>query len=222
MKLNDIIMNFKDRGRCVLSDRTILKYNKKGILIKGELKPVQIQPNSIDLTLGNTWKKLMYNDKLNKLKVINPSKEIKYKEGTFTPCDPDTYYMEKALGHNPKSYYILEPNEFVLMASKEVLNIPNGILSFVQGRSSIARLGIQTEQAGLIDAGFSGTITFEVKNETNKPIILYEGMRVAQVYFFKSQYALCPYGSKNHGSKYNMQIKATGSRINMDPELKLK
>lgn len=220
MKLSDIIMNFKDRGRCVLSDRTILKYNKKGLLIEGELRPAQIQPNSIDLTLGNTWKKLTHNDKFNKRKVINPSKEIKYWEGTFKPCEPDTYYMDKVLGRNPKSYYILEPNEFILMASKEVLNIPNGILSFVQGRSSIARLGIQTEQAGLIDAGFRGTITFEVKNETNKPIILYEGMRVAQVYFFKSQYALCPYGSKNKSSKYQYQVEATGSKLYLDPELK--
>lgn len=220
MKLNDLVKNFKDRGRCVLSDRTIMEYNKKGLLIEGNLNSSQIQPNSIDLTLGNTWKKLKYNDEFNDLKVINPSIEIRYKEGTFTPSEPDTYDMSKALGLNPKSYYILKPNEFVLMASKEVLNIPNGILSFIQGRSSIARLGIQTEQAGLIDAGFRGTITFEVKNESNKPIILYEGMRIAQVYFFKSQYALNPYGSKHKLSKYQGQLEATGSKLHLDPELR--
>lgn len=213
MNFKNFIMNIKDIGRCVLSDRTILKYNKKGLLIEGELSKSQIQPNSIDLTLGNSWKKLKTNYVLvdgDMRNVINPKNEIKYDEGKFIPGTKST---------NGLNYYILEPNEFVLMASKEILNIPNGILSFIQGRSSIARLGIQTEQAGLIDAGFRGTITFEVKNETNEPIILYEGMRVAQVYFFKSQYALCPYGSKNKLSKYQYQIEATGSKLYLDSEL---
>lgn len=115
---------------------------------------------------------------------------------------------------------IVQPGEFILMASNEILNIPNGILTFVQGRSSIARLGQQTEQAGLIDAGFRGTITFEVFNETKYPLIFFQGMRVCQLYFFKAQRSVRPYGSDGKGSKYQMQIEATGSRIHQDPELR--
>lgn len=214
--LSDIRYRIIDIGRPVLSDRTILKYNKKNRLIMGTISKTQLQPNSVDLTLANTWKKptsnFLHVKDGNMKHVIDPKKEILYEDGLFEESE------DPATGKR-HGYYILTPGEFVLMASKEVLNIPNGILSFVQGRSSIARLGIQTEQAGLIDAGFRGTITFEVKNETNEDIILYEGMRVAQVYFFKSQHALCPYGILGHGSKYNLQIEATGSRINMDPEL---
>jgi len=92
------------------------------------------------------------------------------------------------------------------------------VIAFVQGRSSIARLAVQTEQAGLIDAGFRGTITFEVFNQSDYPIILYPGMRIAQVYFFKAQYADKLYGSEK-GSKYNGQIEATGSKVYLDPEL---
>lgn len=215
MNLKNIIMNIKDIGRCVLSDRTILKYNKKGLLIEGELSKSQIQPNSVDLTLAGTWKTLntnyVYVDGSAMPRVVNPMNEIEYISGEF---------IHGANFSGGRDYYLLKPNEFVLMASNEVLNIPNGILSFVQGRSSIARLGIQTEQAGLIDAGFRGTITFEVKNDTEHTIILYEGMRIAQVYFFKSQYALCPYGSKDKSSKYQGQIKATGSKLYLDAELK--
>ena len=101
------------------------------------------------------------------------------------------------------------------MASNEILNIPNGIIAFVQGRSSIARLAIQTEQAGLIDAGFRGTITFEVFNQSDNPVKLYKDMRIAQVYFFKAQYADRLYG-KEHGSKYNGQIDPTESMIYKD------
>lgn len=217
----NIIRSIKDIFRPVLSDKTILEYNSKGLLIEGKLSKSQIQPNSVDLTLGNTYKKILHNE-INEIKdnlyigedsfstiekIINPKNPIEYDEGLFT-LDLD----------NNSEYYKLNPGEFVLMASNEVLNIPNGILSFVQGRSSIARIGIQTEQAGLIDAGFRGTITFEVFNQTPYPIKLYKGMRIAQVYFFNAKYSNKIYGIEK-GSKYNNQISATGSRIYMDPEL---
>lgn len=197
----------------VLSDRTIMKYNRKGILIEQPISKEQLQPNSVDLTLGNTYKVLKPNSAIPELNnfgghrylkglidCIDVRKEIQYERGIID------------------NRIIIEPGKFVLLASKEILNIPNGILSFVQGRSSIARVGIQTEQAGLIDSGFRGTITFEVFNETEYPIALYTGMRVAQVYFFKAQYASQVYGAKNKGSKYYSQIEATGSKINMDRE----
>ena len=219
----NVIENIKDLFKPVLSDKTIMKYNNKGLLIEGSLTDEQIQPNSIDLTLGNTWKKLtsnkieykngnIYLGEENSISIIeniiDPKIPIKYSEGLFN-IDKDT----------GAEYYKLMPGEFVLMASREILNIPNGILSFVQGRSSIARIGIQTEQAGLIDAGFRGTITLEVQNQSDYPIILYAGMRVAQVYFFKAQQANRIYG-KEKNSKYYNQIEATGSKLHLDPEIK--
>ena len=201
-----------DMFRPVLSDRNIMKYNKKGILIETPIKNKQIQPNSVDLTLGKTWKILIPNivkssgvnygpDDL-----IDSREPIKYNEGFFEH------------GVNGSHYFTIQPKQFVLMASNEILNVPNGIIAFVQGRSSVARLAIQTEQAGLIDAGFRGTITFEVFNQSEYPIILYAGTRVAQVYFFKAQSAKILYG-EDKGSKYNGQIEATGSRIHLDQEL---
>lgn len=197
----------KDLFRPVLSDKTILKMNKKDILIEGDLSPTQIQPNSVDLTLDTTITTLNYQDG----DVINPTDKIKY--NTVDLKD------SPAIIKNGHYFYILEPGEFVLMASKEILNIPNGIIAFVAGRSSIARLGIQVEQAGLIDAGFRGTITFEICNQTKHPIILYPGMRIAQVYFIKAQYALNAYATGNKISKYQSQGIATGSKIDNDPEL---
>lgn len=211
-----IISNITDIFKPVLSDRTILKYNKKGLLIEGELSKYQIQPNSVDLTLGTTFKTIItngtayqksgskrsiYKDYPNK-DHIDPSKPMKFYQGSFKD-----------------SIYIIKPGEFVLMASNEILNIPNGILGFVQGRSSIARLGIQTEQAGLIDAGFRGTITFEVFNQSGREIILYPGMRIAQAYFFKAQRSNITYDKKSC-NKYCGQIEANESKSYMDPELR--
>lgn len=214
----NLFETIRDSFRPVLSDRVIKKYMKDGLLIENNISDVQFQPNSIDLTLGNTWSKITHNrvDKYTdpvyltgrdsiilEKECIDVHKAINYETGLFNTDDQGN------------EYYYLAPGEFILMASKEILNIPNGILSFVQGRSSIARLGIQTEQAGLIDAGFRGTITFEVFNQTEYPIYLYTGMRIAQVYFFKAQYANQIYGF-DKGSKYYNQMMATGSLINQD------
>lgn len=217
--LKNVIHSFSDIFRPVLSDRVILKYNKKGLLVEQPLTKEQIQPNSIDLTLGDNVKILLPNcrndDGTGMEIVIDPATPMRYEECDFTYL---TLVNGKPLP-GAKKYFILKPHQFCLMVSREVLNIPNGIISFVQGRSSVARMAIQTEQAGLIDAGFRGTITFEVLNQSDYPIILYEGMRIAQVYFFKAQRALSTYGSLHKGSKYYDQIKATGSRIDSDPEL---
>ena len=187
----------------VLSDRTILKYNERGTLIETFIKREQLQPNSVDLTLADGWKRI---DPANG-DILDPAKEIKYISGSFDHPKEDAEIQ--------KPFIVIQPKEFILMASNEVLNIPNGIIAFVQGRSSIARLAIQTEQAGLIDAGFRGTITFEVFNQSEFPIILYKDMRIAQVYFFKAQYADLTYG-KDHNSKYSGQIVPTGSMIHKD------
>lgn len=200
-----ILQRIEDAFRPVLSDRTIMEYNKKGILIDGALDPVQVQPNSVDLTVSGNCKFIRPNAFLSggvgKANAIDPTSPINYAMGTF------------------RDYVVIEPGEFMLLASNEVLNIPNGIVAFVQGRSSIARMGIQTEQAGLVDSGFRGTITFEVYNETNYAIKIYRGMRIAQVYFFKSQISNQLYGV-HKDSKYSGQIYATGSMINEDPELR--
>ena len=194
----------KNLFRPVLSDIEIKKYIKKGLLFKTPIKDDSIQPNSVDLSIGYIAKEISSNSFDDKMEYIDCNKCMAYNRKRFLQDS------------NEKLYYILQPGEFVLLASKEILNIPNGIIAFVQGRSSIARIGIQTEQAGLIDSGFNGTITFEVYNETKYPIKIYEKMRIAQVYFFKSQYSEILYGDKRRFSKYQNQIDPTGSLINRD------
>lgn len=193
------MFNFiKNFNRSVLSDISIKKYNERGLLIENKINDVCLQPNSVDVTLSNSVSRLAYNEG----DIIDTKKEISYNKEIF------------------QDSFILQPKEFVLMATNEVFNIPNGILAFICGRSSIARLGIQIEQAGLIDSGFRGNITLELENQTNNPIVLYKNMRIAQVYFFKAEYAEKIYGVEK-ASKYNGQSGATGSKIHLDKGLVL-
>ena len=47
--------------KAVLSDASILNYIKHGLLIETPINGIQLQPNSVDLTLGNTYKSLLPN-----------------------------------------------------------------------------------------------------------------------------------------------------------------
>jgi dCTP deaminase len=192
----------------VLSDRTIRRLNRKGLLLRERVPDVQVQPNSVDLTLADTYSKLKTNSRVpgTVLTCVDPKLPIEY--------DKDFFPF-----HGDSQFYILEPKEFVLMATREYLVIPNGIMAFAQGRSSIARLSIQTEAAGLIDAGFEGTITLEIYNQSEHKILLYPGMRIAHVHFQRAQRAKVPYSSER-SSKYSTQVTATGSRIHLDEELR--
>jgi dCTP deaminase len=79
--------------------------------------------------------------------------------------------------------FFLKPGQFALASTKEYFRIPQDIVGFVQGKSTVGRNGLQIENAGLIDAGFSGAITLELYNMAPWPIKLKAGMRICQVHF---------------------------------------
>ena len=100
--------------------------------------------------------------------------------------------------------YTLKPNEFILGSTFERISIPNTISAFVDGKSSLGRLGIAVHiTAGFIDAGFEGNVTLEIKNNSDKQFRLSEGMLIGQLIFFelKSE-CMRPYGSDGLNNHY--------------------
>ena len=81
----------------------------------------------------------------------------------------------------------LQPGQFALASTREYFKMPQGLVGFVQGKSSIGRNGLQIENAGLIDAGFEGAITLEFYNMAPWPIILKAGMPICQIHFTSVQ-----------------------------------
>lgn len=110
--------------------------------------------------------------------------------------------------------YCLNPGEFILGSTKEIVNIPENYAARFEGKSSLGRLGLTTHvTAGFIDAGFSGQITLEMKNETKYPIYIYEGMKIGQLCFFAIDRPVHrPYGSDGLGSHYQGQTGPTVAR----------
>ena len=152
-------------------------------------KEVYIGPASVDLTLSMSF---------SKPKKVN-----------LVKLNTESFYDQ----YNSKQY-LLQPAEFVLASTQETIKLPDYISAFVQGRSSIGRLGLQIQNAGFIDAGFQGQITLELHNQGPNPILLEADTRICQIVFFQQiKSSIKPYQGK-----YQNQTGAVGSRSYLDKD----
>ena len=177
----------------ILSDKTILKMLQDKTLRIEPLSEEQVQPASVDIRLGNTFS--IVDDTPSG--VITLEHEIKYK--TITT---DTF--------------LIMPGQFVLATTMEYIELPDNLTAFVEGRSSLGRMGLFIQNAGWVDPGFKGEITLELYNANKCAIELKAGRRVGQLVFAgMDESALNPYNGK-----YQWQKGATGSRVFKDVENK--
>lgn len=177
----------------ILSDKTIYKMLEEKTLVAEPIEKEQVQPASVDIRLGNTF--AIVED--SSTGIIQMDKEIKYK----------TIISDS---------YILLPNQFVLATTMEYFELPDDLTAFVEGRSSLGRMGLFIQNAGWVDPGFKGEITLELYNANRCAIELKAGRRVGQLVFAKmDDKALNPYKGKYQGQK-----GATGSRVYLDKEIK--
>lgn len=176
----------------ILLDKTILDMMKSGRLAIEPFEDYLIQPASVDIRLGNTFS--MIEDSSDG--IIALDKQIHYK----------VFETER---------YLLLPGQFVLATTKEYFSLPNDITAFVEGRSSLGRLGLFIQNAGWVDPGFEGEITLELYNANRCAIELQAGRRIGQLVFAQlDQEALNPYNGK-----YQKQKGATGSRVYLDGDI---
>lgn len=130
------------------------------------------------------------------------------KEGQIIQFDGDNdpIYDRFDMKNNP---FILEPGKFVLGQTKEILTIKNNIGMFIDGRTTLARLGLQIHQtASFIQPGHTESIiTLEIFNAGNFQIELKEGIDIAKGIFFKSDKSATT-GYKDNGI-YSSQKETT-------------
>lgn len=112
--------------------------------------------------------------------------------------------------------FIIHPNEFILASTYEYVEIPKDLQGHIEGRSSLARLGIVVHAtAGKVDPGFKGRLIFELSNHGTVPISLYPLMRIASLEFYKViGKVLRPYKGK-----YLAQPSTRGTKIFEDSDL---
>lgn len=108
---------------------------------------------------------------------------------------------------------VIRPGEFLLANTRERVRLPLDVAALVHGKSTWARRGLMVEAAGLVDPGFYGTITLELKNLSDLPIPLSAGVAIAQMSFhLLDKVVVRPYGSSGLGSHYQGQDRAEPAR----------
>lgn len=187
-----------------LSDTTIMDRLDDGSLVIEPIKntDLQIQPASVDIRLGNTF--LKFNPQ--NVTSLNPVED-----------DPTEYVDEITISDGET--FVVHPGDFVLGSTKEWVEIPDDLVGYVNGRSTLGRLAIVIHAtAGLLDPGWHGNVTLEISNLGEVPIELTPGMRIGQLTFEElSEPATRPYGAERD-SKYQDQRGVQAARTDHDED----
>ena len=184
----------------ILSDRDIRKALEIGrIVIEPEIDlDVHLGSCSIDCRLGNTFMVFEHSQH----SFIDPRHPQSIGEAMRT--------IEVADG----DHFIMQAGDFALASTIEVLRLPDDLVARLEGRSSIARLGITVHStAAVFEPGWNGTATMELSNLGRMAVALYPGMRICSFTFEQmSSPALVPYNRKQ-GNKYAGQIQPRASLL---------
>ena len=171
----------------ILSDKSIKKLLKSGDLVLKNMRRGAVQPCSVDLTLAPGGLIVQYWSTNGVLDMDAPAKH------------------QKVSGKE----IIIPPQSFILAATREVIKLPDHIAGFVEGRSSIGRMGLFIQNAGVAAPGFQGSLTLELYNANILPIRLKAGQKICQLVIFKmDQPAGRPYKGKYQGQKQPAASKA--------------
>ena len=177
----------------LLVDWQIKDRIEQGVLKINPFNGNLIQPNSIDVLLGD---------------------EFVWYERSDDVIDP--YSKESLMRHlnRQKCEYIdIKPQEFYLAETVETFCLPANIVGSIEGKSSLARLGITVHQTGgWIDAGFSGSITLEIGNFNSRPGRYYGGMPIETMVIHETYPSEVPYFMKK-SAKYLNQSGPTPSKF---------
>lgn len=153
----------------ILAREEILKAISEGkILINPFDKESAVGPCSIDLTLSD------------KFTVFKTGK-------LFSPLKRDEVKKHSELVITGDEPFTLSPGQFILGQTREKISISKSLAVTLEGRSSVARLGIVVHAAGLVNPGTGlskpTSLTLEIFCQLNNPVLLIPGMGILQMLF---------------------------------------
>lgn len=187
----------------IWSDTDIIAGINKGDISISPFDSAALQPASVDLRLGSIFYRFVETSLVGSPLDIDPKRET-------------SRIMDRVFVCPQHDEYLLLPSQgFILGATVEKVSLGNNVVGRIEGKSSLARLGLSVHSTGgFIDPGNRDlNITLEICNHSPLPIRLYPGMWIAQIAF---QYTLSectnPYGP-HRGSRYYADSEPVPSRI---------
>jgi dCTP deaminase len=143
-------------------------------------------------------------------------KEI-FERKIIHPSKPRTVHEETGMTYGAsfagydiriKQDLVLQPGDFVLASSLEFFTVPADILGFVCDKSTLARMGLFVG-VGVVEPGWQGWLTLELKNQANHTIVIVAGQPIAQIVFHRIDGNIAGYD----GRYQNQPNEPVGSKV---------
>lgn len=213
--INSIENHKVDNGDEEIESNLLMDKEILHLISEGELSIIpimnvkeQLGSSSFDIRLGTSFQ-LYYPSQSSLIDFIDESSLI------------DANYNSKIVDLDFTQSITIAPKQFMLTHSMEYLKFPNNVAAEIEGRSSLARLGLEIHMtAGFVDPGFIGTLTLEIYNGGANSIRLYPGIRIGQLRFQKVNYPAYGYSDKET-AKYKGLLKHHSSLQFKDQEIHL-
>ena len=191
-----------------LCDTDIERHLDEGkIVIEPRPGVERISGVSVDVLLGNEFR-VFRDHTAPYIDLSGPSSEM---------ADAIDRVMSDEIHIPDGEAFYLHPGQLALAVTYESVTLPADIVGWLDGRSSLARLGLMVHvTAHRIDPGWSGCIVLEFYNSGKLPLALRPGMLIGALSFEPlSGPAARPY-NRREDAKYRNQQGAVASRIDKD------
>lgn len=191
-----------------LCDRDIIEHlNSNKLVIEPRPSDDAVSGVTIDMRLGNKFR--VFEDHFEPyIDLSGPKDQVEKSLNNV---------MSEEIILSEDDSFFLHPGELALAVTYESVTLPANIVGWLDGRSSLARLGLMVHvTAHRIDPGWSGNIVLEFFNSGKLPLALKPMMKIGALSFeVLSGAAEKPYNARSD-AKYKGQSGAVASRINKD------
>lgn len=181
---------------CVLSEKAIRELISQGVDIVSPFVAENLQPASIDLTLGN--------------------QTFQYKLTDYVLGQD----IDEVVEHSSFETLTLEVGKTAFVGLNEKISIPNDMIGIVFPRSSITRLGVNIGTS-FINPGYTGVMPITITNNSNMSITLAPGYKVVQMVVLRLSDVVESGYSNRSPSKYSDE-SVEHSRMQDDEDIQSK
>lgn len=185
----------------LLSKNEIFKAIEDKEILLTPLDTKNIGIDSVDIKLGN---KILIAKKTGRVVDIMNGAEMEFEEHDLSQKPFD-----------------IRQGDFILGSTFERIGLANCIVGTLEGRSSIARIGLVIHQtAGLLHAGWGYKnpcrLTLELSSVNPNPVRIYENMKIGQISFMRLKQNVDEGYDEIYDSKYKNMDEPLPSKIKED------
>ena len=158
-----------------LCDRDIEQHLEEGkIVIEPRPDSSRISGVSVDVLLGNEFRVFQAHT-APYIDLSGPKEEV---SAAIDRVMSDEIYI------NDSDVFILHPGELALAVTHESVTLPDNIVGWLDGRSTLARFGLLVHvTAHRVDPGWNGKVVLEFYNAGAWPLRLQPGMKIGAMSF---------------------------------------